>query len=93
MKRQRDTKYLRWVASLPCIACGTMECQAHHVRMGHGGGLSRKPDDRYAIPLCFHDHDDLHRHGERRFFEARGIDPLVAAAKIYARYQAQRGAA
>ena len=46
----RDKKYLRAVASLPCIKCGI----EGHSQAAHGPTLGRgiKSSDRDAFPLC-----------------------------------------
>lgn len=47
----RSTKYLRYVASQPCSACGIHGfSQAAHPN--HGKGLSLKTSDLEAFPLC-----------------------------------------
>jgi hypothetical protein len=52
-KRQiiRDPAYRRYVASLPCMACGRHGCQAAHITHGnHARGM--KPSDDLCISLC-----------------------------------------
>lgn len=47
----RDEQYRRWVASLPCIACGVHGySQAAHPCAGRG--LGQKSDDTDCFPLC-----------------------------------------
>lgn len=47
----RSERYLRLVASRPCIHCGIVGySQAAHADYGKGGHI--KSDDRTAIPLC-----------------------------------------
>ena len=52
-KRQiiRDKKYRRYVASLPCMACGYPYCQCAHISAGnYARGM--KASDELCIPLC-----------------------------------------
>ena len=54
--KYRDKKYLAWIRTLPCLACGG-KSEACHVRQPHSGaGTGVKPHDYYAIPLCNKDH-------------------------------------
>ena len=67
-KRRKNKKYLAWITTFPCVVCGNPQTQAHHVRLGHNGGMSRKPDDSRAVPLCYAHHDLLHKQGEWEFW-------------------------
>jgi hypothetical protein len=56
----KSLKYLKWVASLPCIHCGA-ESQAHHLRVGQlGAGMGKKASDFFTIPVCFQCHAGCH---------------------------------
>jgi hypothetical protein len=50
----RSHAYLRWVASLPCIACGIegFSQAAHSNQAKHGKGRSIKASDEFTFPLC-----------------------------------------
>ena len=51
-KPYRNAAYLRFVRSHGCLVCG-QPAEAHHVRRSYwGAGLSQKPHDYVAIPLC-----------------------------------------
>lgn len=70
-----------FVQSLPCAIAphrcsGPIE-NAHAV----GGGVSRKADARWIVPLCRAAHRELHRIGVRSF-EARHNVSLEAAASV-----------
>lgn len=47
-KEERD--HLAKVKALPCIICGSMPCDAHHIREGYG--MSQRANDFETIPLC-----------------------------------------
>lgn len=57
----RSTKYLEFVRSFNCQACGTNQrIQAHHL-IGHGdGAMGSKADDRLTMALCSMCHRMLH---------------------------------
>ena len=92
--RAEREDYLAFVRRLPCVVCGRPDhVQAAHVRYPsykHGKtdtGVGRKPDDRWAVPLCESHHllgpDAQHGYGEREWWESKKIDPLVIAALLY----------
>jgi hypothetical protein len=92
-----DPAYLEMIRQLPCIKCGMEPCgEAAHVRLTSAafhkrGGIGKKPEDRWALPLdrgCHQvDPDALHRVGEYLFWHALGINPLLICERLYA----QRG--
>ena len=89
----RSEPYRRWVASLPCIACGLegySQC-AHSNQAKHGKGLGVKASDEFTFPLCaqhfgrigchtWHDLLEDMTHEERDEIEDRYIAKTWAAA-------------
>ena len=88
-----DPSYLEMIRQLPCIKCGMEPCgEAAHVRITSAafhkrGGIGRKPEDRWALPLdrgCHQtDPDALHRRGEYLFWADLGINPLLICERLY----------
>jgi len=76
MKPKRDSRYLAWIRTLPCVVCGS----ARGIEASHTGprGLGQKSPDSSAIPLCVPHHrtgrDSYHKLGARRFAELHGLD-------------------
>lgn len=94
--RQRegmDAKHLANVRQLPCLVCGNgtstltliqAGVQPHHLLRSGERGLSYKSADRWAIPLCFHDHNSLHAAGDEDAWLAEcGIDGRAVAAALW----------
>lgn len=89
--RQHDEPHLAFIRTLPCLVCGNPhETQAAHIRFADlsvaklAGGISIKPDDKYAVPLCGLEHNEQHDHGdERGWWTAKGIDPVKVALALY----------
>ena len=81
----KDKKYLRWVASNPCIICQQYGCNAHHITYATKRGISQKVGDQYTIPLCVKHHHQLHNCGlsEREFWLKLDIDPLPICQIFY----------
>ena len=51
--------------------------------------MGRKVSDKFAVPICRLHHRELHRRGnERAWWQSQGIDPLGAAAMLWARTHA-----
>ncbi len=92
-----DPAYLAMVRQCPCLRCGLdPSAEAAHVRMSSGargkaGGMRKKPDDKYSLPLCsachIRDADSQHKVGELIFWHRVGLHPLEVCDRLYA----QRG--
>jgi hypothetical protein len=82
--RERDRHHLKFVASKPCLICGRVPSDAHHVKFAQGAALGRKVSDKYTVPLCRLHHRDLHRQGnERSWWKRQGIEPLAIASALW----------
>ena len=104
--RQRQPRvecpaFLAFVRRKPCCACGApAPSQAAHIRMAslamekRSTGMSEKPSDRWAVPLCADCHldgpDAQHHVGEQKFWYRVGIDPCSLAAKLYGQFERLR---
>jgi hypothetical protein len=87
--RERDRDHLRFVTAQPCLVCGRTPSDAHHIRFAEHRAMGRKVSDKFAVPICRLHHRELHRRGnERVWWQNQGIDPLVAAAILWARTHA-----
>jgi hypothetical protein len=87
--RERDRDHLRFVASLSCLVCGRTPSDPHHIKFAEQGAMGRKVSDKFAVPICRLHHRELHRRGdERAWWQNQGIDPLPAAATLWARTHA-----
>jgi len=81
---RRRVQHLAFVRQLPCVACGkAAPSEPAHVRTGTDGGVSMKPGDRYAVPLCTTCHAKQHRVGELTFWSALRFDPLNVALRLW----------
>ena len=83
--RERDRHHLKFVASQPCVICGRIPSDAHHIKFAELPAMGRKVSDKYTVPVCRIHHRDLHRRGnERVWWTDRGIDPLEIASVLWA---------
>jgi len=82
--RERDREHLRFVASQPCLVCGRVPSDAHHVKFAEQRAMGRKVSDKFTVPVCRLHHRDLHRRGdERTWWAEHEIDPLIVAADLW----------
>ncbi len=77
---------VHWIKRLPSIVSGRAPCENVHVK---SGGMGRKADACWIIPLTSWEHRDLHQHGPTKFFEIYGrvIDLEAAAVETERRWQ------
>ncbi len=82
--------HLALLRQLPCTVCHERAHHAHHLRSGVAAkerGVGIKATDRWAVGLCFHHHDDVHRVGSRQechWFSQWAIDPHLLANALWA---------
>ena len=82
--RRRSREHLRFVMQQPCLVCGRIPSDAHHLRFMQPRALGRKVSDEFAVPLCRGHHRALHRAGdELPWWQSVGIDPVEAARKLW----------
>lgn len=79
---------VRWIAQRPSIVSGKLGCENVHVK---SGGMGRKADACWIIPLTPSEHRELHQHGAQTFEAKYGIDLLAAAQRTEAAWQASQG--
>ncbi len=98
--RQRDPGYLQFVRRQACAAGSLGDCdgpiEAAHVRYSSvaagrkNPGLSQKPDDRCAVPLCASHHRTgphaQHSMSEAKFWTMVGVDPVTLYRQLGEQY-------
>jgi len=81
--RTKDPSHLKYVASRPCLVCGSRPAHAHHILYAQPRALSRKVGDEWTVPLCPKHHQSLHNFGnEGDWWKQLGIDPLEEARRL-----------
>jgi hypothetical protein len=82
--RLRDKDHRKFVASQPCLVCGRLPADAHHLRFAQPRALSRKVSDEFTVPVCRVHHRELHRHGdEAAWWQKTKINPLPTARRLW----------
>jgi ERF superfamily len=83
-RRIRDRDHVRFVARQPCLICGRMPSDAHHLRFAQSRALGRKVSDEFTVPLCRGHHREVHHCGdEAKWWKAARVDPIVAAGALW----------
>ena len=85
-KAYRSKKYLEYIRQQPCVICGHVDVQAHHVRKMGAGGTGIKNDDFFALPICKLHHREAHTYGHDTFFGRHGIDVYQELFKLVSGY-------
>jgi hypothetical protein len=84
--RLRDKEHCKFVATQPCVVCGRMPSEAHHIRFAQPRALGRKVSDEYMVPVCRLHHRELHRYGdEASWWAGVNVDPLPIALELWRR--------
>jgi hypothetical protein len=83
-RRVRDREHVRYVAKQPCLICGRMPSDPHHLRFTQSRALGRKVSDEFTVPLCRGHHREVHRYGdEAAWWRTAGLDPSTAARTLW----------
>jgi ERF superfamily len=82
--RLRDKDHCKFVATRPCIVCGRIPSDAHHLRFAQPRALGRKVSDEYTVPVCRIHHRELHTYGdEASWWAAVNLDPVPVALAFW----------
>jgi ERF superfamily len=91
-RRVRDRDHVRFVAKQPCLVCGRLPSDPHHLRFAQTRALGRKVSDEFTVPLCRGHHRAVHRCGnEAAWWQKTGIDPEPAARALWLETHPQLG--
>jgi ERF superfamily len=83
-RRIRDRDHVKSVAKQPCLVCGRLPADAHHLRFAQSPALGRKVSDEFTVPLCRGHHREVHRCGnETAWWKRTGVDPSAAARVLW----------
>jgi hypothetical protein len=83
-RRYRNKAHLKFVTSQPCLICGRLPSDPHHLRFAQRRALGRKVSDEFTVPLCRTHHRELHRSlNETAWWRIAKVDPLNMARKLW----------
>src|SRR5262249_6262277 len=82
--RMRDKGHRRFVLRQPCLVCGRVPSDPHHLTFTQPRALGRRVSDEFTVPVCRAHHRELHRSDdEAGWWEKLKIDPLPVALKLW----------
>lgn len=92
--RLYDRPYLDWLKTRYCVACSKAPpSDPAHIRETSLDdekpitGMGRKPDDKWAVPLCRTCHAAQHAAGnETEWWKERGLNPFNLARDYYEQF-------
>ena len=82
--RLRDKDHRKFVLRQPCLGCGRLPSDPHHLRFAQPRGLGYRVSDEFTVPVCRIHHRELHRSGdEAAWWQKLNIDPLPVALRLW----------
>jgi hypothetical protein len=82
--RLRDKDHRKFVLRQPCLVCGRLPSDPHHLRFAQPRGLGYRVSDEFTVPVCRIHHRELHRSGdEAAWWQKLNIDPLPVALRLW----------
>ena len=82
--RLRDKDHRKFVLRQPCLVCGRVPSDSHHLTFTQSRALGRRVSDEFTVPVCRVHHRELHRSGdEAAWWRRLNIDPLPVALKLW----------
>jgi ERF superfamily len=62
--RLRDKEHCRFVLRQPCLVCGRVPSDPHHLTFTQPRAMGRRVSDEFTVPVCRVHHRELHRSGD-----------------------------
>jgi hypothetical protein len=82
--RLRDKDHKKFVLRQPCLVCGRVPSDPHHLTFTQPRALGRRVSDEFLVPVCRVHHRELHRSGdEAAWWRRLNIDPLPLALRFW----------
>jgi hypothetical protein len=82
--RMRDKDHRKFVTRQPCLVCGRVPSDSHHLTFTQPRALGHRVSDEFTVPVCRIHHRELHRSGdEAAWWQKLNIDPLSVALRLW----------
>jgi hypothetical protein len=82
--RLRDKDHRKFVLRQPCLVCGRVPSDPHHLTFTQPRALGQRVSDEFTVPVCRIHHRELHRSGdEAAWWQKLNIDPLPVALRLW----------
>jgi hypothetical protein len=82
--RLRDKDHRKFVLRQPCLVCGRVPSDPHHLTFTQPRALGYRVSDEFTVPVCRIHHRELHRSGdEAAWWRKLNIDPIPVALRLW----------
>jgi hypothetical protein len=82
--RLRDKDHRKFVLRQPCLVCGRLPPDPHHLTFAQPRALGHRVSDEFTVPVCRIHHRELHRSGdEAAWWQKLNIDLLPVAVRLW----------
>jgi hypothetical protein len=82
--RLHDKDHRKFVLRQPCLVCGRVPSDPHHLTFTQPRALGRRVSDEFTVPVCRVHHRELHRSGDEMvWWQKLNIDPLPFALRLW----------
>jgi len=82
--RLRDKDHRKFVLRQPCLVCGRVPSDPHHLTFTQPRALGYRVSDEFTVPVCRIHHRELHRSGDEvAWWQKLNIDPLPVALRLW----------
>jgi len=82
--RLRDKEHRKFVVRQPCLVCGRVPSDPHHLTFTQPRALGHRVSDEFTVPVCRIHHRELHRSGdEAAWWRKFNIDPIPIALRLW----------
>jgi ERF superfamily len=89
--RLRDKKHRKFVTRQPCLVCGRVPSDSHHLTFTQPHALGHRVSDEFTVPVCRIHHREIHRSGdEAAWWQKLSIDLVPVALRLWQHSQANR---
>src|SRR5438874_1725931 len=87
--RLRDKDHRKFLTRQPCLVCGRVPSDSHHLTFAQPRALGNRVSDEFTVPVCRIHHRELHRSGdEAAWWQKLNIDPVSVALRLWEHRQA-----
>jgi hypothetical protein len=82
--RLRNKEHRKFVTRQPCLVCGRVPSDSHHLTFAQPRALGYRVSDEFTVPVCRIHHRELHRSGdEAAWWQKLKIDPIPVALRLW----------
>jgi hypothetical protein len=88
--RLRNKEHRKFVTRQPCLVCGRVPSDPHHLTFTQPRALGHRVSDEFTVPVCRIHHRELHRSvDEAAWWQKLNIDPLPVALRLWQHSQTE----